>query len=261
MRRLAVEGTDTLQLKVTMSCGGYLEYDVSIEADRSKPWCDVEHGRHVSLKEGARYSIVLRNSSPVSADAVVTIDGNHLGKWRVERESTTHIDYDRNGRELIFTSVHSSISRGLGIRQNEESGLIKVVFYPEVQYRRLGGYSNGYPYYRDEYDGGYSNRYSDGYSRASPRSSPTRRSIAPMSAMATESFRPTAKASMPSRMSPSRSAGVTVAGRDTHQRYGSVDSIRDVDDEKITTVYIRLDILNPHDLHTGRETPYPHSYF
>lgn len=88
---------------------------------------------YVSLRHNSQYTISLRNRADTRCDAIIKIDGEEVGAWRVNPRSQTILErpvYD-TGR-FTFYEVGSREAEKAGILNSEECGLVTVVFLPET---------------------------------------------------------------------------------------------------------------------------------
>ena len=85
---------------------------------------------HVEMKHGQTYRIRLGNFITARCDAVLSIDGEPVGRWRLESGQCSTIERPStsNGR---FTFLVLDSVRGQGLKRNTETGLIVAEFYPE----------------------------------------------------------------------------------------------------------------------------------
>lgn len=177
------------------------DFDVIIISSHASPFCS-NGARYVALREGT-YSIKLINNSNTRADVGVTVDGQHVGTWRVDSYSSNIIERPANiNRAFTFVNENSQIARQTGNKVGAESnGLISVTFKPETK---------------------------SVFKPLSPRLvTPT--SLSPR----------VSQASM-LRSSERLSSGVTVLGRETDQEFHSTSPITNYDNSRITTIQIRL---------------------
>src|SRR5947207_11001892 len=112
------------------------DFGFSIVAD------DVTHltkndGRYhyFSLPNFSTYKIKLINNRETRSDAVVSVDGENIGTWRVPAFSTVTIQRPANvNRKLVFVKENSYTAKYAGVTRNDtNNGLVTVVFKPELQ--------------------------------------------------------------------------------------------------------------------------------
>jgi len=93
-------------------------------------------GGYVELDHDTQYSLILKNNyHGRRCDAEVTIDGKHIGTWRIEARGGMWIERPAHdtGR-LTFYKSGSKDARKAGLDEVEvdKLGLIEVVFTPEI---------------------------------------------------------------------------------------------------------------------------------
>lgn len=96
-----------------------------------------EHGSgHVGLSHGQVYTVRLGNRGSVRCDATLTIDGKHMGDYRVNAYGDWVLEraHDDPGRFTFFrASSHEAATAGVSEVANESRGLVEVRFRPEKQ--------------------------------------------------------------------------------------------------------------------------------
>lgn len=112
------------------------EFGFTIVAD------DVTHltknnGRfhYFSLPNLSDYKIKLVNNRETRSDAVVSVDGEKIGTWRVPAFSSITIQRPANvNRKLVFVKEDTYTAKYAGVTRNDpNNGLVTVVFKPEAQ--------------------------------------------------------------------------------------------------------------------------------
>lgn len=87
--------------------------------------------QYVEMVHGTTYSIIMRNDRHVDCDAVVTIDGQHVGTWRINSNSNIRIERPADKPRLFtFYKLGSSESSQAGIANDDSLGLVSVEFKP-----------------------------------------------------------------------------------------------------------------------------------
>jgi len=95
-------------------------------------------GGYVELDHDTQYSLRLKNNyHGRRCDARVTIDGKHIGTWRIEARG--NIGIDRPAHDTGRLTFYKSGSRdghkaGLDEVRVDDLGLIEVVFTPEIMW-------------------------------------------------------------------------------------------------------------------------------
>lgn len=89
----------------------------------------------VSLPHEMIYAIILHNKNTVQVDAVVSIDGECVGTFRLEPKCTRKYTRGANDeRTFVFLKETSADAQSAGIEKgHEENGLVSVVFKPECK--------------------------------------------------------------------------------------------------------------------------------
>lgn len=91
-----------------------------------------ESDQYVHLRHGDEYSLRLRNQNGRRCDAVVKIDGETVGTWRIGRNSSIEIERPANSdRKFTFYKLGSSEGDAAQLKNNDGLGLISVTFKPE----------------------------------------------------------------------------------------------------------------------------------
>lgn len=245
-------------------------FGVDIEAVGAMPFV-MNGDNYVSMTDGTEYRIRLTNYSDADADAEVNLEGRGIGKFRVNRRSSSVLErgaYDRGRFTFFGEFTDEALSAGV-VPLSFTNGLVDVTFYPEKRvYRPVSP-----------------PRHPSEYSMYRPVS-PGRRSIIEPVATVSTPFRPSSslRASSPTlRFTQDRvnliedrrvmsaapmsmmrgdisgplSAGATVLGRDSSQRYDSVPDITRIDSREITRITIRLVVRNEGYARPERRTSVP----
>jgi hypothetical protein len=85
---------------------------------------------HVEMKHGQTYRIRLGNFFSTRCDAILRIDGETVGRWRLESGQCSTIERPATSNGKFTFLVLDSV-RGQGLKRNTETGLIVAEFYPE----------------------------------------------------------------------------------------------------------------------------------
>lgn len=121
-------------------------YGVSI--DRGEEF-ERDGAIYVKMNHNQQYSLQILNNTNSDSAFYVEIDGKNVGGWVVNRNQTVYIDRPLNDNGIFtFYRLNTSESYQAGIQNNENTGLIKVTFYPEkivpVMRTRAGVQSLGF---------------------------------------------------------------------------------------------------------------------
>lgn len=90
------------------------------------------------LKHGDEYGVRMINNTDNHVNAVLKIDSNVMGKWRIKPHKSIVIERPvHNYRRFTFVSESSSEALEGGVRQldNEMNGLVEVTFVPLIDKR------------------------------------------------------------------------------------------------------------------------------
>jgi hypothetical protein len=196
--------------------------------------------QYVSLSPHTEYKLKLVNDHTTRCDAKVYIDNTLVGIWRIDSNSSIIVERPQNTqRRFTFVGENSRIARQTGaISGSEDNGSVRVVFRPA----KHGKYYEIPVYAIEERstrtatrNGGREFRLEAGMSEFRSKSPPRTSTIRSLS---------------PSRDSLSSSrrydAGVTVLGRDSHQKFEHTTALdnSDIDWNLVTEINIRLVIRN-----------------
>ena len=91
---------------------------------------------YVEMSHGAQYSLQLRNSRNVLCDAEVTIDGKHVGTFRIDKYGSVRLERSADDdRRFTFYLRDSEEGREVELDHvsKGELGLVQVTFKPEVE--------------------------------------------------------------------------------------------------------------------------------
>jgi len=83
----------------------------------------------------AEYCICMRNSRPTNCDVIVSIDGNKVGRWRINAGQSITVERPVGvNRVFKFVKETSQLATAGGVQSgDQENGLIKFEFLPERQ--------------------------------------------------------------------------------------------------------------------------------
>lgn len=92
---------------------------------------------YVKMAHGTQYRLVLRNSNDVRCDALVRIDGEEVGVFRINKYSSVTIERpsDDESRFTFFRANSREGRQGELDRGNPDLGLVSVTFKPEIRPR------------------------------------------------------------------------------------------------------------------------------
>lgn len=92
---------------------------------------ETEEG-YVILTHGQRYSLRLSNDRSYRCDVAVSIDGNHVGTFRLNAKASSVIErpVDDDGY-FTFYELVTEEARRAGLTSNDQTGLITAIFMPE----------------------------------------------------------------------------------------------------------------------------------
>jgi len=112
-------------------------YEIEIQKPTSSGFCSsFQNGPHTyyRLKHGEEYRVKMSNNTADHINALLKIDSDVMGKWRLGPYSSAVIERPaHNSRKFVFVSEDSTEAKSSGVRQGAESdlnGLIEVTFIP-----------------------------------------------------------------------------------------------------------------------------------
>jgi hypothetical protein len=87
---------------------------------------------YVEMRHGQSYKIMMRNNNPTSCNAIVKIDGQSMGTWRIQAYSNVIIERPANiDKKFTFYKVATEEGSAAGLfRGNSTNGLVQVEFIP-----------------------------------------------------------------------------------------------------------------------------------
>ena len=107
--------------------------------------------QHVIMQHGQQYRIQVANNSRGRCDAVVSLDGDEIGTYRLSSGQVWAIEHpaDSQQRFTFYASGTSDASMaGESFVDADKKGLVQVIFYPEKQpefdsFESYGGATRG----------------------------------------------------------------------------------------------------------------------
>lgn len=194
---------------------------------------------YFALPHKSEYKLKLINNHCCRCDVKVDIDGEMVGTWRlgpyasaiIERPTKVH-------RKFTFLKEYSKEAQDVGINfSNNQNGLVSVTFYPEKKVSRIASCNHDIEYlslgFKAAKNYGFSNDSSSGEMSFSLFGDSKNISDLPM----TDSY-------CSSATSTNYSSGATVLGDSSNQRFRKVSPLTEIDQNKITTINIRLVVDN-----------------
>ncbi len=90
---------------------------------------------YVGLDSGTEYQLELINNRNTMCDALVELEGERVGMWRIYAQDSIIIERPADTkRKFTFFDEDSPEVRSAGIRRGgSANGLVKVVFYPKIE--------------------------------------------------------------------------------------------------------------------------------
>lgn len=112
-------------------------YEIEIQKPTSSGFCSsFQNGSHTyyRLRHGDEYRVKMSNNTADYVNALLKIDSDTMGKWRLNPYSSIVIERPaHNSRKFVFVSEDSDIAKSSGVRQGVDAdlnGLIEVIFIP-----------------------------------------------------------------------------------------------------------------------------------
>lgn len=89
---------------------------------------------YISLLHNSEYSLLLKNSSGNRCDAVVSIDGRSVGRFRLKPYGSFNVERPvKINKKFVFLKENSYLAGRAGVNQgNSENCIVSVIFYPEL---------------------------------------------------------------------------------------------------------------------------------
>lgn len=201
------------------------DFSLEIQTNGIKADKIVKNGsNYFVLPNESEYKLKLGNQKSVKVDAHVSIDGEKVGIWRINKYSSITIERPSNiNKKFVLLKEGTSQAKSAGIKTGDDSnGLIKIVFKPEKVKENIMYFNHISSCFNDSLQSNYSSNKSMKQSTDSCayRTSKGYNNI--------ES----------SGISP---AG-TALGDHSNQKFKNVERIYDYDDDNITTIYARLTV-------------------
>lgn len=170
-----------------------------------------EQTGYVALSHNTQYTIGLNNYSQLRCDAIVEIDGKHVGTWRLNKNSRIVIERHANEKRL-FTFLKRDTQQGdeAGLNKvtKDDMGVVSVLFIPEKKVYRKP-YNESLQTYGGDYTKG---DFSKGVSRGGIGGASVRKSF---------------------------SAGGTGLSGESNQNFGIADEI-ELDHDNAVKISLRL---------------------
>jgi hypothetical protein len=160
-----------------------------------------ERNCYIEMKHNTQYSVFLFNDNETRCDAKLSIDGVVVGTWRIEAEGAIRLDRGVDETgRFTFYKLGSREGELAQLIKNETLGLVQCVFSPEDVEN----------YYEDNLRGG-------------------------------QIYNPPLNAKSVTRGGgDSLSAGGTGLSGHSNQNFGKAKPIQHYNDQKTTTIYLRL---------------------
>jgi hypothetical protein len=114
----------------------YDSYIVKIESNESEIDNFIENGhKYCALSHNTPYKIKMINNTDLHANAILRIDGEIMGKWRLNAYSDIIIERPtHNNRKFIFVREDSWEGGMGGIKKGDNmNGVVEVTFIPEIR--------------------------------------------------------------------------------------------------------------------------------
>ena len=94
--------------------------------------CVRKESGYVLMLHGTKYKIVISNYSELRANAILFIDGKHIGTYRLNSKQNWAIERPPNDT-ACFTFYEYGTSEGFysGLKKNDSLGLVQCLFIPE----------------------------------------------------------------------------------------------------------------------------------
>jgi hypothetical protein len=204
-------------------------------------YTDDERSWYIEIPHETEYKLRLTNNRKVIADAVVKMEGQKIGKWRVNANDSIEIERPSDiMRKFTFLAEGTKEAAEAGIHSGDRNnGLIEVIFYPkkESKYVKIPAGQEAF----------VSTQGSKWLSHQPRMMSANVRSNDSMMTPLSAAFQvPKAE----------YRGGSTVLGGTSDQHFGSVHSIpeNEIDRDNVTTIMFRL--VAPAEKKT-KQTGYP----
>lgn len=208
---------------------------------------------YFSVPHNKEYAIRMINKSDLRVNALLKIDGEIMGRWRINQYSDVLIERPSHSNRKFTFVRESSWQAGMGgVKQGSvKNGLVEVIFTPE---RRTVMYDNSdYVSFTNSIPSGMSNGMSNGMSTGMSNGIPFRSAtnfqdfakspgtnfMASYAATNNESSRQMMNSNSGYTNNASYSTGATVLGDDSSQRF--VDASRIIEDtSRAVTKRVRI---------------------
>jgi hypothetical protein len=171
------------------------------------------------LKHGTEFGIELKNDSDSRCDAQIFVDGRSAGTFRLQPYGRTFVERPVHAdRKFTFLREESRDALMAGVSPHQDNGIVKVIFTPELQ--------NEYTY-----------ESSFNHSSYIPQSM---RGLKSVSLNKSSNFDRSECDGESYGFGSAMSAGATVLGKQSGQRFRSVDRLGEIDHDRVTTLHMRL---------------------
>lgn len=203
-------------------------FSVEVIANRVRPITRNGY-KFIALSNRTYYKLKLSNFNSTRCDAKVVMDGEKIGTWRIAPFSDIYIERPANvNRRFFFVNENSQIATSAGVSHgNDSNGLIKVTFMPEEQTR------NSWLSLKNPL---ISSRHYDSYPSTNSGNFSGQESLSfGAKSMTNQSFNNTMYTTDNSLMT-----GATVLGERSDQNYRSASAIKNVNNDEVTIISIRL---------------------
>lgn len=192
--------------------------------------------RYHRLKHKSEYSVKMSNNTSSYVNALLKIDSDTMGKWRIHPYASIEIERPvHNSRRFVFVEEASDEAREGGVRQGMNSasnGLVEVTFIPMIDNRPLVSQK------RVAYSGGRSNALMN--SRG-------------LKSQYTMDALPQSMRSEQPQDIDSYGAGATVLGDDSNQQFGQAPRQFEEDTHGLVVRRVRLVVDKRKDFASIRE--------
>lgn len=222
-------------------------FGVKILSSKSIDKLSRDGDNYIALDNNTEYSLYLTNDRSTDCMAEVHIDGEYMGTWLINRNSSITIDRPVNvARKFTFMKETDYRASRAGVVSGASlNGVVKVKFTPKRNVHYYSSPRTVFP--------------------VSPRS--MRKSLAPMSSTSSMSSAPTSFSQMPSfsasrssslSSATSYSSGATILGSNSSQEFTSASRFADheIDYDNVTEIILRLVVKSEHWYRTPIDEPY-----
>ena len=192
------------------------------------------------LRHGDEYQVRMTNNTSEHVNAMLKIDSDTMGKWRLKPYQTVMIERPaHNSRKFVFVKEVSDEAREGGVRQGAKSGangLVEVTFIPMIDRRPDSMKQKAYPLTNSNSMNNQSFSYSNSNSNAMMNSRGLGAEYAKNSVTESDSFGLQKQTTYES--------GATVLGDDSSQKFGQASRYFVEDKSRKIVKRVRLVIDN-----------------